>query len=138
MSNEFITGIAQKLSDSFGFTVYTDKIKQGFTQPCFFIQIIESNSRRIISDRFSVGCVLDIHYFSKSNNIKDLLAVADKLLEVLDIISLEDTDIRGTQMSHNIVDNILHFMVSYKTFILRGKRLDEKMHKLEKIKGDIK
>lgn len=117
MSNEFITGIAQKLNAIFGFTVYTDEIKQGLKKPCFFIQTVENRSTRVTGNRFLISGIFDIHYFSESEKTDDLLSVADKLLDVLDIISLKDTDIRGTQISHNIADNVLHFMVSYNTFI---------------------
>ena len=37
MINGILDGITAKLHKVFGFTIYTDHIEQGFTEPCFYV-----------------------------------------------------------------------------------------------------
>ena len=58
----------------------------------------------------------DVLYFPKTGR-EDCYGVADTLAEVLEVIDLPGGDkLRGTDMSFQVTDGVLHFLVSYNHF----------------------
>ena len=61
----------------------------------------------------------DILYFPAKGR-KECYAVADNLCTVLELITLPGGDLlRGTEISYEVTDGVLHFMISYNHFVYR-------------------
>ena len=152
MLNIIIEGVAAAIRQAFGsrYMIYTDEVKQGFKEPCFFILPISSGYTPFLNRRAQYRSRLDIHYFpsgfnknadraperspaaepfSQSENA-DISDVSEKLYLVLEYIKTEWGLIRGTSISEERVDGVLHFMVDYSVVIRREKDKDPYMEVL--------
>jgi hypothetical protein len=138
--NDVIDAIAVKLHQTFGdsFTIYKDSIEQGFQEPCFFIALLEPDIKQMIGNRYHRTLPFDIHYFGHSNT--DIYNVADNLMTNMEYIQCLNGDLlRGTKMSSNLVDDVLHFFVSYNMFVLKETVPEDSMEGLsinENVRGE--
>lgn len=126
--NNIINGISIKLDEIFNqdgdkYEIYSEEIKQGLKEPCFFIKLLKSSKEQVIGNRYFRRQAFDIHYFPKSStqSEKEMLNMVDKLYEALEYIKCEDEIFRGTEMKHEIVDNVLHFFVDYNFYTIKEK-----------------
>lgn len=136
--NDIVTGISQKLDSEFGetYTIYSEGIKQDLEEPCFFIDVLASNQEKQMRRAYKKTIDFDIHYFSdKEDNINsDCLEIADKLYQALEYIEVYGQKYRALKMKHEVVDNVLHFMLQFNYNILeiikcaKMKTLEVDMH----------
>lgn len=118
--NDVVNAIAIKLHETFGegYTIYTESIEQGFQEPCFFIVLLEPNIKQMIGNRYHKALPFDIHYFGQGSI--DAYNTADKLMTNMEYIKCLNGDLlRGTKMSANLVDGVLHFFVNYNMFVIK-------------------
>ena len=119
MVTDIITGISQKIYTEFGaeFEIYGDEdVKQGFTEPCFFIALLESTQTRCLGSRNSRRYFFDIHYFSDEEH-SDLYQIADDLYMSLQYFEVNNAIVEGKSMHYEVIDGVLHFFVSVDMFI---------------------
>ncbi len=98
--------------------IESDSIAQGLKSPAFIILLIDGSqlprlgARRYRQPRF------DILYFPESKRGREeCYKVADNLSQILEVIKLSGGDsIRGSDVSFNVTDNVLHFNISYKYY----------------------
>lgn len=125
MVNEIINGIAIKLHSVFDsdYKIYKESIEQGLTEPCFSIVLLQAVQEARLPNRYFRSLPFDVHYFPKSttNAKNEMYEVGEQLLMALEHITVKDNGsdslCRGTKMRYEIVDNVLHFFVSYDLFI---------------------
>lgn len=121
MVNNLIDGISVKLNEVFGneIRIYSEPIKQGLKEPCFFIAVLNPTQTPMIGNRYFREYPFDIHYFpSKDGGNQEIQDVASDLFEVLEYITLLNGDlIRGTNMQYEVVDGVLHFFVTYGLYV---------------------
>ena len=121
MINDIIDGIASALNKAFGAkcTIYKDDVPQGFKEPCFYIKHLLGENVPYLTGRYLKRNRFDIHFFpSKSNREKtEMYEVADNLQFALEYINVLDNLFQGTKMTTEIVDDVLHFFVSYDRFV---------------------
>jgi hypothetical protein len=120
MVTDIITGISQKIYTEFGaeFEIYGDEdVKQGFTEPCFFIALLESTQTRCLGSRNSRRYFFDIHYFS-DEEYSDLYQIADDLYKSLQYFEVNDAIVEGKAMHYEVIDGVLHFFVSVDMFVI--------------------
>jgi len=121
MINNLIDGISIKLNQVFGdgVRIYSEDVKQGLTEPCFFIAVLNPSNDQLIGSRSFRQYPFDIHYFpSVQGSNLELQTMASNLYEALETITLIDGDmVRGTRMNHEVVDDVLHFFVNFNMFI---------------------
>lgn len=124
--NSIIDGISIKLDEIFNqdgdkYEIYGEEIKQGLKEPCFFIKLLKSSQNQVVRNRYFRRQSFDIHYFPESSiqAEKEMLNIADKLYETLEYIKCENDIFRGTEMNHEIVDNVLHFFVDYNFYTIK-------------------
>ena len=121
MINSIIDGIATKLYQEFGdsYSIYKEKIPQGFQEPCFAILHLLSNSEAKVPDRYLRRNTFDIHFFPTpgQDEKNEMYRVGECLLLALEYINCLDNLIRGTKMRYEIVDDVLHFFISYDLFV---------------------
>lgn len=121
MINDIIDGIASKLHQTFGdgYTLYKEKVPQGFKEPCFAIVHLLSSNEPKIPDRYLRLNAFDIHFFPKPgvDEKTEMYRVGECLLLALEYINCLDNLIRGTKMRYEIVDDVLHFFISYDLYV---------------------
>lgn len=121
MVNEIIKGIAVAINSIFGdeIEIYKDNVTQGLKEPCFFIAILKPEVTPLIGTRSIRNNSFDIQYFPKESNT-EMLDVAEKLINSLEFITLLNGDIlHGTGVSYEIIDNVLHFFISYNLTMIK-------------------
>ena len=140
MENKIITGISQKLFETFGldYKIYTENVEQFLNPPCFYIELLQSSMQQIVSRRYRLENLFDIHFFTNENEPKnDFRRVADILYDALEYISVDNDLVRGLGMHYEIVDDVLHFFVSYNLILIKTIAPEDKMETL-KTRGEIK
>ena len=134
MENQIITGISQKLFETFGatYTIYTENVEQYLRPPCFYIELVQSSLQQIISRRYKSDNLFDIHFFTDQSEPKsDFRRVADILYDALEYISVENDLMRGLNMHYEIVDDVLHFLVNYNFVSKKEAQTADKMETLQ-------
>lgn len=125
MTNEIIKGIAAILNENFDSEceVYAEDIPQGFKEPCFSIIHILSDRSAKLPTRYLSRNRFDIHYFPKSKlqAKSEMRSVAETLFLSLEYINVLDNLCRGTKMSYEIIDGVLHFFVNYDMYLAKEK-----------------
>ena len=123
MVNDLIDAISVKLNQVFGdgVKIYSESVKQGLKEPCFFIAVLNPTQSPIIGVRYFRAHPFDIHYFpSKDGGNQEIQDVASKLFDTLEYITLLNGDlVRGTEMHYEKVDDVLHFFVKYNMFVYK-------------------
>lgn len=140
MENKIITGISQKLFETFGsdYTIYTENVEQYLNPPCFCIELLQSSLKQIVSNHYRLENLFDIHFFTNVNEVKNEFSrIADILYDALEYISVDNDLVRGLGMHYEIVDDVLHFFVSYNLILIKTIEPEEKMETL-KTRGEIK
>ena len=114
MVNNIIDGIVIKIDSLFNNAViYTEEIKQDFTEPCFYIKLLRASQRQILNNRYYLEHSFDVHYFpGTADKNTEMYDVASKLAGLEYIISGSELK-RGTKMNYETVDDVLHFYVQY-------------------------
>ncbi len=112
-----IDAIIRKLNNYFpNMDIYGDEIKQGFNEPCFFIQQLSRPRKKEIqsyqnTENFDIQHFLDDDEDDKN---KQYMEMGEDLLNKLEYIELDcGRKIRGTQMSYEIRDGVLHVYITY-------------------------
>ena len=122
MINDIINGIAIALGTAFpGVTVYADDIRQGFDEPSFYIKDVTTNQTQIVGTRYMRRMSLDVHYFpeSKVEPMDEIRTVVEGLYDALEYIGEPGSILRGINMSHQVYDGVLHFLVDYNTTLIK-------------------
>lgn len=116
-------------------TIYNEEIKQGFGEPCFFIKVLNSAQDKELNIRYKKNVYFDIHYFSDKEDINsDCLDMADRLYGVLEYIQVGNSLYRSTNMTHEVIDGVLHFFLQFNYHVLKE---IEKTPKMEKLKQEV-
>ena len=135
MVNSIIDGISIKLGEVFGenIDIYSESIKQGFKEPCFFIKTVSTSEDKMLASRYFRNNSFDIHYFPSENSEKnkEMLNIAEDLYLNMEFISLVNGDeLYGHKLKHEIIDDVLHFQINYDMFI---KKPSTKLDNMENI-----
>lgn len=129
--NLIIEAIAAALGGEFGedCTVYAEEVKQGLSEPCFFISCINPSDRQLLGNanrhflaaRYYRENRFCIQYFPLDENDgrQESYDKAERLFGCLEEISADGDIIRGTDMNFEYTDGILSFFVSYNFFVYK-------------------
>lgn len=121
MINDIIEGIAAALNEKFGadYPIYMENVPQGFKEPCFSIVHILGEDEPYLTGRRLRKHKFDIHFFPKLDHKENtqMYSVERQLYSALEYINVLDILFRGTKMSSERVDGVLHFFVNYDKFI---------------------
>lgn len=121
MLNDIVTGISKALGGAFGdeYRVYKNDVKQGLTEPCFFIATLKPEQTPMLGERAIWRNPFDVHFFLKEPGTnKELYNAAQRLMYCLRYIALPNGDLlRGRTISYEAVDGALHFFVSYNMIV---------------------
>lgn len=99
--------------------IESDTIEQGLTPPAFLVLLVDVEQVRQVGERWRRLPRFDILYFPMKGR-EECYEVADNLCANLELITLPGGDLlRGTEISYEVTDGVLHFMISYNHFIYR-------------------
>lgn len=128
MVNDLIDAISIKLNQVFGDSkkIYSETVKQGLQEPCFFIAVLNPSQKQMIGNRYFRQHPFDIHYFpAVQGNNNELQEMASNLFDALEYVTLTNGDlVRGTEMHYEVIDGVLHFFVDYNMFVNKPKAND--------------
>lgn len=134
MIYEVIDAIAAKLAGEYSYEMHIEKLPQGFEEPCFFIKLISNDENQLVDNRYYRTNTFDIAYFNNNDNV-DLYNKANELTDLLEYIKFENGDLlRGISRKSEVVDGVLHFVVSYNFSVVKPREKEELMEDL-KVKG---
>ena len=138
MIHNLIGGIARQLHEQFGeeYTIYQDRISQGFREPCFFFMLIAASVKPYPNGRYVGEYSLDIHYFPKHRGKRsELFEMAQQLMDLLGCVTLLDhTKARGMNLHSEIVDDVLHVFSEYQISWMEC----DPTEKMEEVQGNVK
>lgn len=129
--NLIIEAIAAALNGEFGeeYAVYAEEVKQGLSEPCFFISCINPSDRQLMGNanrhflaaRYYRENRFCIQYFplEENNGRQESYDKAERLFGCLEEITADGDIIRGTDMNFEYTDGILSFFVSYNFFVYK-------------------
>lgn len=141
MVNDFYTGVTTRIEELFSDNgerprVYCDSLPQGFYPPCFFVTLVNVTNELSLWNRYILSMDFDIIYYplkSPESDSEELNEVAYTLMYGLEYISVNGAFQRGTGLRYTIEDDVLHFFVTFKPFMLKKLKSSPTMNKLTQI-----
>jgi hypothetical protein len=122
MISEIISAISRTLHNTWGdgYEIYKEYMPQHFNEPCFSITHVGQFGSAKLPNRHFLSNRFDIQFFpiNGQNEKSQMYNVADELYFALQYIKVLDNLVRGTKMSSEIVDGVLHFFVNYDMFVI--------------------
>ncbi|MEY8367543.1 DUF6838 family protein [Anaerovoracaceae bacterium 42-11] len=122
MIEKIINGILAAISEEFGdgYTLYTESVMQGMEEPCFFVFCIKPNTRVFRGRRYLHENQFAIQYLTAAAEPHaECASVAERLFACLELITVDGSLTRGTEMDAEISDEVLTFTVNYNFFSYR-------------------
>ncbi|HBJ1645655.1 UNVERIFIED_ORG: hypothetical protein B2H98_16380 [Clostridium botulinum] len=113
--------INKMLSQNFHeINIYDDVMEQGFTKPCFFVQVLSSKQVKELNRRYKEVIYFDVNYLSNKESINlDYFNMADTLYKTLEYIEIDNKKYRVSNKEHEISEGILHFKFQVKFNLLK-------------------
>jgi hypothetical protein len=118
MVNSILNAVTKQLGTTFGnsYHYYVENVEQDLKKPCFTVDVLiplQEAKSPILYDR---TMPLVIHYFSGSKtNIKnDCYEMGEQIVNCLEYLPFDTTLLRGTDISWQIVDDVLQVFITYK------------------------
>lgn len=123
MINSIIKSISISLNAEFGdsYRNYTEKVKQGLKEPCFFISCINPTHNLFLGKRYFRENQFCIQYFpaDKSREKEECNEVAERMEFCLEWLNVTGDLVQGTRMRYEVVDGVLNFFVNYNLFVYK-------------------
>lgn len=136
MINKIIDGISVAINSEFGdpYEIYTESIEQGLVEPCFSILCLNPTINQKLGKRYFRRNQFCIHYFPSSDEKRsECQAVIERLMNALEIITVDGDLCRGTDMHGEVVDNVLSFFVNYDMYVYKEEAAAPVMESVEHI-----
>lgn len=127
MLNKTIEGIVKALTDTFqeDYRIYINNREEGVETPCFYIKVLNPSQTQKLGNQYERLQPFDIHYFPNNmDDISECLDMIEKLFDILEYITVVDDLVRGTKMSAEIKDGVLHFYINYDMLIIKNQTVE--------------
>ncbi len=134
MINEIIESICTAIHFEFGsdYEIYTETVEQGLKAPCFFVMCINPLSEQFLNKRYFISNKFCVQYFPVSADKKaECNFVLERLMDLLEMLSVSNQQVRGTKMNAEFADDVLHFFVNYDMFVYKEKGKEPAMESAE-------
>ena len=124
MIAEIIEAISVALNSEFGddYEIHTEEIRQGLTEPCFFITCLNPSLKPLAGNRYQCTNQFCINYFPESEEKQqECNAVGERMIWCLEYITKDGDSkpIRGTKMNYEVIDGVLNFFVNYDCIVTK-------------------
>lgn len=136
---KLIDAIAEALFQEFGsgYEIYTEKVEQGLTEPCFLIRCLNPTKNVFLGRCYKRTNQFSIQYIpSTAEANEECVSVLERLFECLENVMLSGKPIHGIELQGEIIDGILTFTANYDGFVLK-EEVQSDMEALE-IKAEAK
>lgn len=134
--NDVRDGVIRTLDTAFSdIPIQGENISQGLQEPYFYVKLLSMGQAREVNRRYLRAHLFDIHYFAGTN--RERHAMAEQLYDILRRINVGTGSAGGRGLRHEIVDDILHFFVSYDFHVIDDEPVAPLMQELEQ-EGGIK
>lgn len=128
--NSILDSVIAALDQNFpNINTYSEESGQGLEEPYFYVKLFPVSQNQLLGQRYQRNHSFDIHYFAGSNEA--LHYMAEQLYDKLELISVNDSLIRGSGMRHEIVDGVLHWFVAYNFHVMRSVEPDPLMQSMK-------
>lgn len=129
MVNGVLEGLSREINRIFGdgYEIYKEDVEQGLNEPCFLITSLLSQKTNLSSSWSKRERAFMIQYFPKESLQKktECWDIGDKLLNELEYIEYNGTRARCSDMSFEVVDEVLQFSLSCNTFVTKNMDKDK-------------
>ncbi|CAH1202972.1 hypothetical protein PAECIP111891_02182 [Paenibacillus allorhizoplanae] len=134
IDQDILNGILGKLDElDPNLPIYTEQVKQGFMQPAFFVMQLNSGQNREMNNRFFRSLLFNVHFFPDADSLTkkaDCRGIAERLYEALQFINISGP-VRANDLKYEIIDDVLHFFLSFRVHLLKEKPAEAKMMQSE-------
>ena len=140
MINKIIDGISVAINSEFGdaYEIYTKSVEQGLKEPCFSVLCINPKMEQFLGKRYFRTNQLCIHYFPSSDEPRlECNMVQERLMDCLELITVDGDLVRGTSMHGEVNDDVLSFFVNYDMFVYKEREQADSMDSV-KYNTDVK
>lgn len=117
---KIIDSICLVLSEHFPDTeIYTEKVEQGLSEPCFFVLPIMVSDTRQVGRRWHARYTVGVQFLPSSDRPKATCAETEELLyKLLEFITVDGKTVRGENFNSQTIDEVLSFFADYIMFTL--------------------
>lgn len=135
--DDIIQAIAQELKTLFPKTkVYDEGLEQGYDEPCFFIDYIKENNKKMVGNRYDNTTKFRIVYFQDFNEEDARYKahkVRDTLNEGFNIIIYKDLHFRIKEKEIEIQDKDLIFTFKIQFYTKKQLQEEPKIEEIESL-----
>lgn len=138
--NDVVQSVAAALAARFpDLPVYTEPSPEGFTGPCFFVQLLKSEQHQELGRRFKRSYSLDVRFFSAAERSREsAYDMAEQLYELFADFPADEGLSYGGGISAEIKDDgTLHLYLTFRQLVWSPAREEIKMRKLQQ-EGKVK
>ncbi|MEK3788752.1 phage tail terminator family protein [Paenibacillus sp. FSL K6-1230] len=114
-----------------------EEIKQDLDPPRFFVRLLEPAHTRELGRRHRRDHPFVIRYFAPERSNEDMYDMGEQLTSALAWIDINGRKYPGKNINFQIIDEVLHFMVTYSLLVMEQVTIDPKMQHLEQ-EGSLK
>ncbi|MEC0310181.1 hypothetical protein P4H67_25840 [Paenibacillus lautus] len=107
-----------------------EEIKQDLDPPRFFVRLLEPAHTQELGRRYRRDHPFVVRYFAPGRSNEEMYSMAEKLTTVLKWINVGSRRCPGQSMYFQIIDEVLHFFVTYSLLVWEQPPNDPKMQTL--------
>lgn len=141
---EVISALATKIRDGFSTAeiqaIYKDTPIQNILKPCVFLNMVSTIQLPRVNDRSNRNYTIDIIVTGADNNTELrtwFTEINEKLLRVVDKITISGQTVKMTQGESNIENDELHLIVSYNFDVIKQTDSDDVKMRTRKFEGRV-
>lgn len=108
-----------------------EEINQELNPPRFFVRLLEPTHTQELGRRYRRDHPFVIRYFAPERANEDMYSMAEKLMPATQWIVVGGRQWPGQGMRFLIVDEVLHFFVTYSLLVWEQQPNDPKMQRLK-------
>jgi hypothetical protein len=108
-----------------------EEIKQELDPPHFFVRLLEPDHTQELGQRYRRDHPFVVRYFSAKRTNEEMYDMAEQLTSALKRITVGGRQCQGQGMRFQIVDEVLHFFVTYSLLVWEQLPNDPAMKILE-------
>ena len=120
MINDIIDSMCRAIRQKFGsgYRIYTEQMKQGIEEPCFFISLLQPENKEDLTHRRKLTHLISVQYFAGSDEPKAECNNVYESLQMLERLTVGTNCFRGELEFKSITDGVMTITVKYKAFML--------------------
>lgn len=108
---------------------YVEQVKQGFDEPAFFVMQLNSGQTKGLDRRYKRSLLYNVHFFPHPDSLtkkEDCRTMGERLYEALEYINVNGP-VRANDMKYEVVDEVLHFFLSFSVHLMKEEPTEAKM-----------